>query len=811
MGNYNPHAPIIVGNEWVPIRQADYIPDQVTERGYTFTLEHATAVVSGSYYTKIGAPTYEVAQTISVYPEGTEDRTGPVHSLIIPCNSVAATGTGPFIDGLPTSPSGGGGFVFVGNNGSAQVGVSFDVGAYAQALAGKRILNLSFDYLASGSQESLAKGQFELRKLIDSGGGLIYQVGLDGFATTGSQDIQTLNASNVNPWWAPGVNGINNPNQTRAYPWRYDELLNFSTAATVNRMVAIISADLSVVADNLSISYFAMRVTYCEEQRVLYGADLLHVSGFGNNLYANGTGKLVQLRTPALALPTTLVAGNYTVTNSYSEFARSSLPRVAAPMRAVRELYQLPNQRGVILNQTNVVDAEFTVDDSDVIPHITLHTASGIVTGSHAYGTTIAAPVYGSTTAIQEVEDDAAGSSRVYPQVRFYARRFGDTTVALRLIDVATGVSSASITVADFDALPEIVDGWREVTLRFTSPPTFAPAAGDVDWRWDSVGELAGNQWQILGADGPAISGTQTTGPATYYAPNGSTIALNWQSPVISGSAEDSVSDATLIFSTDPPIVSGFALVTASQTVTGALDCSLLPACIVTGIGYVQLSWTSVAVTGSLELQRSDTVDTGWNTILLTATTTATGFADYEARVGVPTSYRIRSLNVLDFAGSWSTISGTLTAPGVFGAGDANSVLIFTSNFGPTGNLAYTMQFQGQAVEEFVFSEADRVVFQHMYGRNFPVAFHPLEREGEKFTRSILVNAAAIPVPSLGNFRGLRDLAWADRPYVCVRDELGNRWFANVRVPSGSIQQDRSIYMAQIEVTEVSDVPEAVT
>ena len=50
MGNYNPHTPIIMGQEWVPIRDAAYEPDQITESGYTFQLSAATAIVSGAFW-----------------------------------------------------------------------------------------------------------------------------------------------------------------------------------------------------------------------------------------------------------------------------------------------------------------------------------------------------------------------------------------------------------------------------------------------------------------------------------------------------------------------------------------------------------------------------------------------------------------------------------------------------------------------------------------------------------------------------------------------------------------------------------------
>ena len=321
----------------------------------------------------------------------------------------------------------------------------------------------------------------------------------------------------------------------------------------------------------------------------------------------------------------------------------------------------------------------------------------------------------------------------------------------------------------------------------------------------------------MLGADGPTAAGAHAIGTATYYAPQGDTVSLTWQSPAISGTANDSTSDLTLIFSQDPPLVTGFAIATSTQAVTGVgLDCGSPQRCIPTGIYCNNVTWsaqTALPVTGFgwYELQRSDTVFPGdWQTIMQAASTTVTGFCDYEARAGVVSSYRLRVCNVLEFCGPWVTGSATLPAPGVSGAGSGNSLLMFTSNRQPASNLAYIMQFQGKPVEQFAFPEADFVQLQTMYGKDFSTAFHPLERGGEQFTRAILTAATAIPVPSMGNFRTLRDLAWADLPYVCVRDELGNRWFATVQVPDGAVTNNRRRYIAQIRVSEVTGTPDPV-
>jgi hypothetical protein len=210
------------------------------------------------------------------------------------------------------------------------------------------------------------------------------------------------------------------------------------------------------------------------------------------------------------------------------------------------------------------------------------------------------------------------------------------------------------------------------------------------------------------------------------------------------------------------------------------------------------------------ELQRQDDVDTDWETIMRTQSSLASSFIDYEARVGVESRYRIRQANALDFWSDWSaTVVNTLSAPGVTVASDGNSTLIFTTNFGQDGayNLAAVMTFPTDTEESFDFIESNEVAFSRLYGRNFILASHPTERGGEQFTRNIIVQQAAIPLPSLGNFRTLRDMAWLAAPYICVRDELGNRWLANVIVPDGIVSRNRRLYIASLTITEVTDTP----
>ena len=97
MGNYAPYAPQDLGMQWVPIDQANYVPDQVTERGYTFAVGNTVTPVSGSYNVQAN-PVFlssNPAEFIALYPAGKEAETGPIHKITIPVSAAVATTTSP--------------------------------------------------------------------------------------------------------------------------------------------------------------------------------------------------------------------------------------------------------------------------------------------------------------------------------------------------------------------------------------------------------------------------------------------------------------------------------------------------------------------------------------------------------------------------------------------------------------------------------------------------------------------------------------------------------------------------------------------
>lgn len=882
---YNPHKPRIVGQEWVPIREEGtveltYAPAGTIEYGNNFTLTTAKALQEVRFYTNdINGVLPMMA---NVYPLGDETEMGPVHRVVIPCNNGTVTGTNAaFIGGANAAACllslDDNNYVNVPFNATASppdttgFQAYFAVNQYAQLLNGKRILQVNVLYDIDSNIQFMSD-TFTPSANADISMTLSVQIndGTSSF-TLGSAStdwtepgvIDNFNFPYDSPSRTRGVNtfrlGLGNLTRRSAtptvFPWTYTDLARFEQSASDRLAIkfgtAVSRGDSTATASNVSnrIHYMALEVIYCEETRVAVGTQ----AGFllGNNPVPET--QVITMYNLQKAANPILQAGSYRVTVSSALYSSAltvptgSTPALPSSGKGLRELYSIPTLSATKVLIPNPYDETIegkvvTAESTHVIPQITPHgTGGGVVfTESHPYGNQALAQVYGSITATQGILDTGL-SSNSYQWVRYYARRFGNTTVPLLLDSTSPTVSgsSASISVAEFDALDTIIDGWKEVTLQFSTAPTLGAGANPT-WRWSATGETAGNRWEILGAAAPAISAipgnfiqevtsVQRLGAATYGAPSaGTTIALSWMpgiTPPVSGTTLDPFSDAVLIFSMYMPTVTGFSVVGANQPLTGiGLDCAGGVACCQPqGITYNQVSWSATSSSipvsgfGYYELQRMDTISTDWNTIMKNTSPTGTSFKDYEARVGIQSSYRIRAVDVLDFPGQWSsTVTITPASPGVTGGSCISSghVLIFTTNERQDGssNLAYSTAWMGggRVEEPFAFPEAGQNVVQMMFEKDFPTVFRPLERGGEQFTRTLLVQAAAIAAPTAGNFRSLRDMAWDDVSYICVRDEDGNRWFASVLVPGGNILRDRRLYLATVNVIETSDTPSQV-
>lgn len=600
------------------------------------------------------------------------------------------------------------------------------------------------------------------------------------------------------------------------YPWTYDRLTKLDIGAGADAQCFTLDISVPAIADSptvdLELYYAALRVTYCEEKRLVFGGE--YFGPLDNSVQ-------MSMRTPALGVNDGLIpAGQYTLTAEGGS--------LDIEVHAVRELYPMP-QVGVLVEHTDRLGEAFEAHPTDQMVMLSLHRVNDdTIIGPHAYGDQAQGDVYSwpdNTLAQQLITNNSQDGTLEYPHARFYARRFGATSDALSLTSDANPAVTASITVAEFDALPEIAEGWKQIDLTFAPPrPTFDDSGTQQTWYWSS-NTPAGSHWQVLVASSYALTNTI---PATVYTGSNAPLRNSYGSDQAYATVNDVAQtsmDYTLMFAQVMPEVSGFALTQQTLPVTGiGLDCGLPPDCVPTGISYHDLTWSSLGSAsvpasgfGFYELQRSDDIDPTWSTILQAFSPLVTGFHDFEARTGIESHYRIRFQHRLLFPSAWSaTVDATLPAPGITGDSGANGtgVLIFTSNERQTGSasLAYSMVWEGDVEEQFTFVEADNVELQQMYGRDYQIAFRPLERGGERFTRMMLVQAAAVPDGLIQHgFTSLRDLAWEDLSYVCVRDELGDRWLATVIVPEGVVERNRTLYFAQVEIVEVTATPSIVT
>lgn len=1048
MGIYNPYAPRILGQEWAPIRDTDVALSPVVntvEYGVGFTTTASRVLQDGRYYIhEMPANTDDMVTLLQVYPRGAEALSGPVQKIIVPVDQVLVTGvtassarSGPDILLTPELTDS---YSFDQTVANSIMLLSFNFSPYT-FLTGKRILGVNMLY---GAHKFLGNSNPLMSVTSIPVGGLnagrfyVPQGIPEGGSVAGDQTLRLRLGEFCWLWQTPVTSEF--------LPWTFADLGRFD-ASSANRIFAEIAMGtnfLAATTGSMLLWYAAMEVLYCEERRIVIGGKGPTVAAGGavdNQRYG---ANLVTLRDlGARTVNPVLPIGAYTATVSVADAGDAQVARAGFPaLNACRELYSIPPHPAVrvdlpFLPEDRLGDT-FVKVETRTVAQLSLHTSGGPLTEVHVYGRQAIAQVYGSITATQEILDSAALAATTWPHVRFYARRFGETTVPLLFDSPAIAGSSVQITPVDFDALDEIVDGWKEISLDFATPPSMG-AGTNPQWRWSATGELSGNRWEILGATAPAISGIggnlfnlipspNQLSLATYGAPGaGDTINFGWipqYAPPVTATSDDQTSDAVLLFAQNMATITGVGASTATQTLTGiGLDCGLNPCCIPTAILYHRITWplpsgtgvandtytrtvaaggwgsatsgqaytlngtagdfsvngsagliiptatgsnreawigvggpdqdvavelmisdaaetgqlwggpvarltdannyyratmrytststvelrvdkrvagvetnlntvtlvnlsqsaltprtirlqvvgtqiraklwdtdttepwwqlsttdsalttgnnagvfarddTTVASTtftfdnlvigppdfafGYYELQRMDTVETDWATIMKATSVATTGFSDYESRVGITSSYRIRGVDVYDFAGPWSsTVSISLASPGASGGCISQGhVLLFTSNERQDGsiNLAYASAWEGSnGVEEsFAFPEASWVQMQAQYNRDFFVAFRPLERGGESFQRNVLVQAAAISPETLADFRGLRDMAWDTVPYICVRDEDGNRWFATVIVPSGRVLRDRRLYLAPVDIVEVTATPSPV-
>lgn len=630
MGNYNPHAPRIIGQEWVPIRNENttLTPAQnLIEVGHGFSLTATRVVRDGRFYINAppaGDPNNQVMM-MGIYPAGHEEHTGPVRSVIIPVNSALITGVTPVplassVSDVLLDPADGKYLLGTAiSNNDITIDMKFAVSQYIQLLVNKRILGVDFLYSMT-AQNGIVGDTTPFPEMFVSAGtsfpsATVVDMGVMEYAVGNQVDLTRIGRTRMGEidWFWQNQSAVR-----EMMPWTPTRLQAFDSGQPTSRKVRV-STGLTNwgVNQTFQMYYGALEVFFCDEQRVAVGGAAF-IAGVNTQFIQNTN--TIPLRTLDDAANPSLSAGNYTTYVSTANqgdqvdlFAGEGVvpptnSSLAPTLNSIRELYAIPPHPGLRVKLPSpmgpsVLGQTFTKEDTHILPQLSLHTSAGPLTEVHVYGRQAVAQVYGTVTATQEIQDGLAGGSASWPWVRYVARRFGDTIVPLTL----TGAGqSVSITPTEFDALDEILDGWKEITLRFTTPPTMGTGT-QPQFVWSSTGEEAGNRWEVLGAMAPALSGTPgnlltlTPSPhqlsiATYGQPvSGASINLGWvpqYAPYVSATVDDQTSDAFIIFAQDMPTVTGFSVTTLNMALSGiGQECGLDPCCVPTALQYNRLSW----------------------------------------------------------------------------------------------------------------------------------------------------------------------------------------------------------------------------
>lgn len=228
--------------------------------------------------------------------------------------------------------------------------------------------------------------------------------------------------------------------------------------------------------------------------------------------------------------------------------------------------------------------------------------------------------------------------------------------------------------------------------------------------------------------------------------------------------------------------------------------------CLASSIPYAALSWAPTTL-GSLfaayEVQRLDPFGQ-WATVGFVNIESVRGVIDQEVRRTLRTSYRVRAVTVLGIASAWTPVVTAEIPPGAPG-------LTFTTNFDHTVGVALgdIATDTGSATRDYTNPEASEQTTLHFAGRDGSVVFRPRERRFDQFSRSLLVNGLQDPeVIGVHAFDPLKDLAKAPTfPYICVRDENGDRWFASITVPDYRVREPFEVYTMTVTVAEVARIP----
>lgn len=817
--NWNPKEPYVLGLEWPGMRSIPQPLSQDVELGYTFQANATETIDSARFEILPPSVPTDARNTalVTVYQRDSNDpdeggdelEYGVVTSELCPVNGGAVAGGASLVGGATVAdclvtPSDAN-YVHIDASGET-VTIEFDT---TGRFVGKRILEVKAHFVAraidTGDPEQ-ATAPTAFMGLWDGAaytdGGIIF---IDAYNVSPTLRVESFGEVNYDSGVLP-----------LCWPWTPTDMVGFDTGALSVRFT-MFSGDA-----DYKLHYVVLEVVWCEENRQAVGALLLgSETAIGESPMAVGRHEPF-LRTPGGVdnWGKTLDA-HYAITLTSARSSTLNLRRTkgAVPIVPVVDRFAVFDNHQGRFAPRRISNVLASADaDTRLTPIALLTTGATTPTDFNPYDRPFGAPIYnGSGDHGQEIEQRSGGGTVDYPWIRFYARIIGDPT-DVPAIDITTVDGAMNYFATSLLLLDEIYDGWREVTLRWPAgqePAIDNTGANKLVQFSTTQGNLT-NRWEILGLDSEFVmlgrNGNATYGQAdSEYQVSGVLFQFRDLAVTLHTAVPAPTTFTSSLFSAALGPVCGDTYEDTYSDIYAGGPCS--DTCKPDRFDAPLLTWDASTLGdafGYYEIQRQDTLDPTWRTIAKLTDADENAFTDMEARVGVLSTYQVRQCRddgiCSDWAGPTSQTVPVFDAP--------CGTLYFSSNAAVAEDmwLGYTEVFDGDPVEPFSFVEAEAVRLQRMYGRFGTQSFHPTERGGVRFERDVLVNAITVPATQGSDgFTLLRDLAWADLPYVCVKDDLGNRWFATLIVPSGMWQRAPQLYIASIQVIESTNVPYPVT
>lgn len=412
---------------------------------------------------------------------------------------------------------------------------------------------------------------------------------------------------------------------------------------------------------------------------------------------------------------------------------------------------------------------------------------------SRQYLTTTSGGTFDSVRLVLGPRDDAVDDVEIRVHRASDDVQFG-STITLTVDDLrANGVEVATPEQHKLIGNPGGVTHYL-IELEFDTSPTLAGATQYYVTVEGPAGDTT--SWESLVLSANDYSNLVYPGEPTF---GGSTDMANMTQ---SGTAGVDIVDLPVTLIDPPAAVSGFMASIGTQTVITDQQCTTAD-WLVRDLEFAYLSWNTTILGDDFvayEIQRTQDGGTTWENIFYITDEDASVAQDYEALRNVQATYRIRVM------ASWYTASPWSDEDSVTPVMD-DCALLFVSNEFPEINQGY-VDIGGS--RSYKFLTADEKETHILVGRAYQVVTGPLEYRGDQFEADVVVWAGSVPDDTgRAQFDLIESLNTVATSYVCVLDETGRRWLADVAITDGDRQGSKT-HTAKIKVIELTDEPSLV-